>query len=170
MLNCGMTQKDVSDLLDKGVNWKAGRIVRKRSKTRGMESMPTVDYPLWPQTFALLKQYRSGSERVLLTRSGGPYVRKGHVNGKLTDGDQFAEYYAWLKGKIGFKKPMKLLRKTAASMLESHPTYGRLVGLFLGHTPATMREKHYAAPPQALFDEAVKWLGEQLGVAELPVG
>jgi hypothetical protein len=29
-----------------------------------------------------------------------------------------------------------------------------------------MKEKHYAAAPQALFDEAVTWLGRQLGFVE----
>lgn len=65
---------------------------------------------------------------------------------------------------------MKLLRKTAASMLESHEVYGRFVGLFLGHAPASMKDKHYSAPPQQHFDAAIHWLGEQLGVAEIPGG
>jgi hypothetical protein len=68
-----------------------------------------------------------------------------------------------LQAKLSFRKPMKGLRKTAATLLESHETYGRLTGLFLGHAPASMKERHYAAPPQALFDEAVTWLGRQLG-------
>jgi integrase len=168
MLNCGMTQGDCSNLRDDEVDWHAGRVIRKRSKTAKHSGVPTVDYPLWPRTFALLKQYRSGTDRVLLTETGKPFVRKLLVDGKTSATDVFASNYDVLKKKIGFKKPLKLLRKTSASLLESHPTYGRLVGLFLGHAPATMREKHYAAPPQALFDEAVKWLGEQLGVAELP--
>jgi hypothetical protein len=70
--------------------------------------------------------------------------------------------------RVGFRKSLKLLRKTSASLLESHPVYGRLTSAFLGHAPATMREKHYAAVPQDLLDEAVKWLGGQLGVAEFP--
>jgi hypothetical protein len=37
------------------------------------------------------------------------------------------------------------------------------VDLYLGHTPASVKDKHYAAPPQELFDEAVGWLGKQLG-------
>ena len=166
MLNIGATQRDVAELLDSEVNWREGRIVRKRSKTRGRTNAPVVNYKLWPATFALLREHRSGSERVLQTRSGEPYVKDRHVNGRLVASDQFARMFQELRDKIGFRKQLKQLRKTSASLLESHPVYGRFVGLFLGHAPATMKEKHYAAPPQDLFDEAVNWLGKQLGFVD----
>jgi integrase len=167
-LNCGMTQADVSDLRDAEVNWRDGRVVRKRSKTRGHDSAPTVNYPLWRCTFALLKQHRSGTDRVLLTKSGQAFVRKRQsAEGKLTGGDNFAANFKWLQKRIGFNKPMKLLRKTGASMLETHATYGRFTSLFLGHAPATMAQGHYAAPPQELFDAAVLWLGEQFEVDKI---
>lgn len=162
-LNCGMTQTDVSDLLDVEVNWREGRITRKRSKTRGRKETPTVCYKLWPVTFELLKELRSGREHVLLTKSGRPYVRAELVDGKLVRADDFQSLYTRLSKKLGFKKPMKLLRKTAASKLESHETYGRFTSLFLGHAPTSMKDRHYAAPPQALFDAAVTWLGEEFG-------
>jgi integrase len=165
MVNCGMTQIDVSDLRDSEVNWTTGRITRRRSKTAGIESVPTVSYPLWGDTFALLKKYRSGAARVLLTESGLPYVRKEWAGGKLVKADGFTSNYAHLKRRLCFTKPMKLLRKTSASLLESHEVYGRFTGMFLGHAPATMREKHYAAPPQNLFDEAIHWLGRECGLA-----
>jgi hypothetical protein len=163
MLNCGFTQTDVSDLLDTEVDWKVGRITRKRSKTAGHENVPTVCYKLWPVTFELLKQYRSGTERVLLTESGRPFVRKELVAGKLVKADGIASNYAHLKRRLRFRKPLKQLRKTVATLLESHPTYGRFTSLFLGHAPRSVKERNYAAPPQELFDEAVTWLGEQLG-------
>jgi integrase len=169
MLNCGMTQKDVSDLRDEEVDWAKGRITRKRSKTKGQANVPVVEYPLWVPTFALLKRYRSGQDRVLLTKSGGAFVRKGHVNGQLRGGDSFAENYKYLRVKIGFTKPMKLLRKTAASKLESHETYGRFTSLFLGHAPQAMKDRHYVRPPQNLFDAGVRWLGGQFGLADLEV-
>ena len=56
MLNCGMTQKDVSDLNVLEVDWEEGRIIRKRSKTRGNGNVPEVDYRLWPETWDLLQQ------------------------------------------------------------------------------------------------------------------
>jgi len=87
MANCGMTQGDVSDLLDTEVDWAEGRVIRRRSKTAGHENVPTVNYKLWPLTWTLLRQYRSGRERVLLTESGQPYVRKEIRNGKLVKAD-----------------------------------------------------------------------------------
>jgi integrase len=164
-LNCGMQQKDVADLRDDEVDWKQGRIRRKRSKTKDCEGTPTVDYLLWPVAFALLRDHRSKRDLVLLTKTGKPFYRttaKGSVS------DIFGSMYADFQKGIGFRKPMKSLRKTSASLLEGHPIYGRLTSLFLGHAPATMKEKHYAAPPQALFDEAVTWLGRQLGFVETP--
>jgi integrase len=168
MANCGMTQVDVSNLRDDEVDWAAGRITRKRSKTADCENTPEVCYKLWPLTFELLKQYRSGSERVLLTESGKPFVRKDLVEGKLVKADGFASNYAHLKKKLrkslpGFKRSLKQLRKLGASLLEGHKDHGRFVSYFLGHSPRTVKDRHYAVPPQSLFDEAVAWLGEQLG-------
>src|SRR5262249_54234124 len=77
--NCGMTQKNVADLRDDEVDWHAGSITRRRSKTATRENAPTVCYRLWPVTFALLKQHRSRKERVLLTKQGQPFVRT-HLN------------------------------------------------------------------------------------------
>jgi integrase len=165
-LNCGMTQGDVSDLLDDEVDWREGRVFRKRSKTAHKDSVPTVNYKLWPETFALLKEYRSGKDRVLMTDAGNPFMRKKMQDGKLVKVDGFARKWAKLRKRLGLKKPMKLLRKTSASLLESHETYGRFTSLFLGHSPKSMKDRYYAAPPQELFDKAVLWLGEQLRLVE----
>jgi integrase len=163
MVNAGFTQADVSDLLDTEVDWEAGRITRKRSKTAAHENVPVVCYPLWAQTFALLKKYRSGSEHVLLTESGRLFVRKELVRGKLVKADNIASNYTHLKRRLLFHKPLKLLRKTAATLLEAHPVYGRFTSVFLGHAPQGVKDRHYARPSQELFDEAVMWLGQQLG-------
>jgi hypothetical protein len=163
-----MTQVDVSELRDNEVDWTAGRITRKRSKTATCENVPEVCYQLWRSTFALLKQYRSGSDRVLLTESGKPFIRKELVDGKLTKADGIASNFAHLRRKLrkcqpGFKRSLKQLRKLGASLLESHHEYGRYVSYFLGHSPRTVKDRHYAVPSQELFDDAVAWLGQQLG-------
>ena len=123
-----------------------------------------VCYKLWPQTFELLKKYRSGTERVLLTESGKAYVRKELVSGKLVKADNIASNYTHLKKRLKFRKPLKLLRKTAATLLESHPNYGRFTSFFLGHAPQSVKDRHYAQPSHELFDEAITWLGQQLGL------
>jgi len=164
MANCGMTQQDVSDLLDTEVDWTQGRIIRRRSKTAGFENVPTVCYKLWPLTFRLLQKYRSGTERVLLTESGLPYLRKElKDNGMVSKADGFASNFVHLKKRIKLNRSLKQLRKLGASLLEGHPTYGRFGTFFLGQSPRTVKDRHYAAPSQELFDEAVAWLGQQLG-------
>ena len=61
-------------------------------------------------------------------------------------------------------KPLKLLRKTSASVLETHENYGRHSQYFLGHAPSSVAEKQYARPSKEVFDKAVKWLGKQYGL------
>jgi hypothetical protein len=142
------------------VNWVTGRTARKRSKTADHANVPTVEYPLWPRTFELLREYRSGRERVLQTEKGNPWVRTELKDGRLVKADNIAAVYAWQKTARfkGFAKPLKLVRKTAASLLDSHPEYGRYAELFLGHAPKTVAGRHYVRPSQERFDEAVMWL------------
>jgi integrase len=167
MANCGMTQRDISDLRQDEVDWEGGRIIRKRSKTGDHASVPTVSYPLWPQTRALLRQYRAGAgELALLTLSGRRWVEDRWVDGKLVRTDSIASNYAHLKKKVGFDKPLKLLRKTSVSMLDNHETFARFFGHFLGHAPRSIQERHYVARSQERFDAAVVWLGEQYGFVD----
>lgn len=173
MLNCGMTQKDVSDLKDNEVDWQRGRITRKRSKTRGHANAPTVSYPLWPEAFALLKEHRSGTERVLLTASGEQFTGARMVDGKVHFRDSLGGSLVRLIRGVGIRRLPKQLRKTSATMLENHVVtlpsgelvnpFASCVTLFLGHSPRSMKDKHYAGPPQALFDSAVTWLGSRFG-------
>ena len=165
MVNCGMLQTDISELRKDEVDWAKGRIIRKRSKTDHHEDVPTVDYELWPLTFDLLKKYRSQDPEIaLLTENGNRWVCKRLTeDGKLVKSDNIASCYVWLKKKTANSKPLKQLRKTSASLIESHKEYGRYKGHFLGHSPRTIADKHYAAPSQELFDEIIFWLGEQYG-------
>jgi len=163
MANCGMTQVDISDLRDDEVDWIEGRIIRRRSKTANCENVPTVNYKLWPYTFQMLQEYRDGGERVLLTESGKPYVRTELVNGKLRKADGFASNFVHVKKRLKMRLSLKSLRKLGATLLDGHKDYGRFKSYFLGHSPRTVADKHYAAPSRELFDEAVLWLGRQLG-------
>ena len=169
MANCGMTQIDVAELRDSEVDWSAGRIVRKRSKTEGHGQVPVVDYKLWPRTFELLRSHRSGTPTALLTSSGAPWVYERHEAGKLKSNDSIVSNYKWLKARIlkaegiEFSKPLKLIRKTSATLLGGSEKYGRYAQLFLGHSPRSIADKHYVRPSAELFDEAVSWLGGQYG-------
>jgi integrase len=164
MMNCGFTQQDVSDLAQDEVDWNLGTITRKRSKTRDHDDVPTVTYKLWKRTFTLLKQYRqTEGDLVLRTKSGQPWITQRVVGGVFNRTDNTKSVYRHLQNWVSQPKPIKLLRKTSASLLERHPTYGRYVGYFLAHSPRTVRDKSYVVPSQEQFDAATEWLGAQYG-------
>ena len=168
MLNCGMTQKDIADLDTSEVDWKSGRITRKRSKTRKIESVPEVSYPLWPETLQLLRQERSSANTgpVLANENGGPLW---HVeiqqDGRMKKNDNVRNAFNRLRKKTGVTKPLKSLKKTSASLIRSDPRYASLESLFLGHAPQSMSDKHYTVAPQALLDDAVIWLSTEYGLS-----
>jgi integrase len=165
MLNCGMYAGDISDLKPSEVDWKLGRICRKRSKTKQIESCPTVDYPLWSRTFDLLRTYgRQDGERVFLNRNGNPLVQqcfKG--NGKAKNQDSIYDVYRRLSGGKG-GKPLKALRKTGASLLDSHDVYLHCVEHYLAHAAKSVTDRSYRNYSQERFDSAIKWLGSQFGL------
>ncbi len=100
---------------------------------------------------------------VLRTKSGRPWITARQVNGVFNRSDNTKSVYRHLQGFVSIAKPIKLLRKTSASLFDTHPTYGRYVGYFLAHSPKTVRDKSYVMPSQDQFDAAVTWLGTQYG-------
>ena len=168
MVNCGFTQCDVSDLQDSEVDWNLGRIKRKRSKTQHKEETPEVDYLLCKETFEFLRHHRSGTNTVLLTKSGGLWNWERMVGGKYKSADNIASCYRHLKAKLAregtpFTKPVKLLRKTSASMLDKHENFGRFAPHFLGHAPVNVSTGHYIRPSTEQLDAAVGWLAIKYG-------
>lgn len=167
MANCGFTQVDIAELRDDEVDWKNGRIIRKRSKTDKCDEVPVVNYKLWPETFTLLQRCRSRGEVVLLTENGGLWAYEKLVNGKLKSTDNIASKYKWLKARIKekegieFAKRLKDIRKTSSTLLGGSEKYGRFAQYFLGQSPRTVADRYYVAPSQELFDEAMTWLGDQ---------
>ena len=162
-----MTQKDVSDLQHPEVDWAAGRITRKRSKTRRHENVPEVCYALWPETLRLLKQERSqdGAGNVLLNENGGPiWWDEVTENGKYRKNDNVKSAFDRLRRKTNIKKPLKSLKKTSATFIRGNSQYASLESLFLGHSGKTIAHRHYAQPPQDLLDQAIGWLATEYGV------
>ena len=106
-----------------------------------------------------------GSERVLLNENGRPlwYEEVGE-GGKLKKNDNVKSAFDRLKRKTKITKPMKSLKKTSASLIRANERFASLESLFLGHAPQSMSDRHYTEVPQTLFDEAIKWLGDQYGV------
>jgi hypothetical protein len=58
--------------------------------------------------------------------------------------------------------PLKALRSIGATILESHPHYGRYKLHYLGHSPRAVADRNYASPSRELFDEIILWLREQV--------
>jgi integrase len=168
MLNCGMTQKDISDLRPDEVDWKRGRIQRVRSKTDNHEAVPVVDYPLWHETWQLIKTHgNQQGERVFLNKDGKPlksdYIK---TNGRRAQNDAIKNAFFRLTKRKDMMNALqgvslKQLRASAASLLGSHPEFQRYAQHFLGHSPRSVADKHYVTPSQQQFDNAIKWLGEQ---------
>lgn len=164
-VNCGYTQEDISNLRPDEVDWKQGRIIRKRSKTEDSEDVPEVNYKLWPETFRLLKKEgnRAG-DWVLLNEDGKPLKQKKiAADGVVKKIDNIRCAYQRVAKKLHIDKHFRLMRKTASSMLDHHNEYSRFEQLFLGHSPRTIADRHYVDPSSEQFDAAVAWLGKQFG-------
>ena len=167
MLNCGMTQKDISDLKQSEVDWGEGRITRKRSKTKGFENVPTVTYPLWRETFRLLQQEQAdGDDVVLRNENGGSlWSEEMKEGGKYCKNDNIKNAFNRLCKATGISKPLKSLKKTSATLIRNNAKFASLESLFLGHAPQNMADRHYTQIPQGLLNDAIAWLGGQYGMA-----
>ena len=167
MLNCGMTQKDISDLQHSEVDWKAGRITRKRSKTRKHQNVPEVCYALWSETSRLLKKESSKNVRanVLLNQNGEPLLSdEVTADGKYRKNDNIKSAFHRLQKVTKIHKPLKSLKKTSATLIRGSEKYASLESLFLGHAGGTIAHRHYAQPPQKMLDDAIDWLATEYGV------
>ena len=126
MLNCGFTQTDIATLRHDEVDWKAGRIKRKRTKTKRHERVPEVDYLLWPDTLRLLRHHRSNhGELVLVNKRGQPLRAERIVDGRNKVKDAIKNAYWRLQQRTTTQYPLKLLRKTAASLLAANDVFAR---------------------------------------------
>jgi integrase len=173
-LNCGFTQKDISDLKQSEIDWKGKRINRKRSKTKDAEGVPTVEYPLWQATYDLLAEFKSEDPNLaLLNEDGRPLLVMGIIKGKFTRMDCVRRAFSRLVERLAKKeiltttKTFKILRKTSPTILQKSPAFSFVARHFLGHAPRGISDKHYVKPDQATLDAAIAWLGEQYEVATL---
>jgi integrase len=146
-LNCGMTSVDIGALRKDQVDLARGRLVRKRVKTEAVAYVPTVNYALWPETVELLREHWSEHPSLVLTSANGTPLwthRKDLV------------IQQWKRHGVPIR--LKAFRSIGATVLETHPHYGRYKGHYLGHSPRSLADKHYAAPSGELFDSALTWL------------
>lgn len=160
MANCGFTQMDIAQLGQNEVNWAAGTITRRRTKTKKAGG-PKVTYQLWAQTRALLTRYRSDHPTLaLLHTSGEVWVKDG-------GSDLIARAFAGLRKDCpAIQLSLKHIRKCSPQLLDSHRDHRHYSTLFLAHKPKGVKEKHYSANySQDELNAAVRWLGQQYGFA-----
>ena len=165
MLNCGMYPTDIGNLQQDEVDWKSGRIRRKRTKEQDHASVPTVCYRLWDRTFVMLQAHRSNHDTLALTNETNdlPLYRKWvGDDGRAKKVDNVS--LAYKRAKIGI--PLSKLRKTSSSLLYNEKRFRSLHTLFLGHSPRTVAEIHYVTPDDDVLDEAIDWLAEQYELLE----
>lgn len=160
-LNCGMTNSDISELRKDMV--KDGILTRRRVKTGDNEAVPTVSYRLWPETIALLNQFKSDHPELwFVTRSrsgnaGQKLVDHRIVNGQVKTKDMIQTN--WRRVAAGQPIPLAKFRSVAAAKL-LEGGHHHFVQHFLGHVPTTIAEENYAPMSAASqrFYEALDWL------------
>jgi integrase len=172
-LNTGMTQKDMSDLAPSEVDLTTGTIQRKRSKTKNQTNVPIVLYRLWPETLELVRKFATapGTDRVLLNRLGHPLCSEElSSEGKLKKTDNVRNVFNRLRTAARVKCTFKSLKKKSASLINSSKDYHSVTDLFLGHSPRSIAERHYAEGAMDLLGEATDWLRQQYLDAKCPLG
>ncbi|MEK6262769.1 MAG: hypothetical protein AABP62_29580 [Planctomycetota bacterium] len=169
MLNCGFTNTDLASLLKSEVQLEAGRIVRQRTKTRRHAHPPVVNYLLWPKTATLLRTHWSDHPELALTNHAGNPLGVS----KLSQKNGETKETVWSSVGRRFqsakkdtptmpRKQLMFLRKSGSSKIRSDTRYMTLDSLYLGHSWASIADKHYNAfdgHPYAPLDEAIQWLG-----------
>jgi hypothetical protein len=160
-----LRKNDIAELRNDEVGWKIGTITRARSKTRERHG-PVVTYKLWPETFALLKKYRSTGELALTNEEGKPLVRYWlDDEGKLKRYDCVHAAWSRIPIKLGLAKmrlALKHLRKTSSTALGRHPQYKFYANHFLADSPRSIADRSYVIPSQEEFFSALDWLRVQL--------
>lgn len=163
-LNCGCTSVDIGQL--RQANRNGSTITRKRIKTEDVVGVPTVTYPLWPETARLLDECApiKPSPYLLVGKTGQCLAesRFDPETGKDKIRDNIAKQ--WKNG--GCPIILKAFRSVSATLLNSHKDYKGFRKLFLAHSPKDLDERHYAAHSPELFNEAIIWLGQQLGFVQ----
>lgn len=158
-LNCGMTNADIGQLRKDMVDLDGGTLTRKRVKTFEEANVPTVTYALWPETLRLMRRLQADHPTLFLTSSDNTSLWESRQEGDKTPHKDLVSKQ-WKKKKLPL--PLKAFRSISATMLEKHAHYGRYLSHFLGHSPKSIRDKHYAAPSQELFDTIMTWLRAEI--------
>ncbi|MFM8271901.1 MAG: hypothetical protein ACKODX_06145 [Gemmata sp.] len=158
-INCSMNNVDVGNLKKKQIDWKTGRLWKKRVKTEGQNRVPKVHYRLWPETLELLRQHLSKDPEYALTSSTGtPLYSSRMENGKPVGYDLIVQQWGDAKTGITFTQ----WRDLGANLIYDNERHRPLKVLYLGQAPHGVSDVHYINPKPEILDAALKWLRAQL--------
>ena len=170
-LNCGLTQKDISDLRINEIDFDNGYIKRERSKTKVY-----AEHKLWGVTLDLIAKHRhqytadtNGTERVFLTgqRSTDTFCYEPLIRGKIkadgalnrTDVIKCAFFRLQQKTNINAGRSFRSLRKTGASIIEQIDPM--CTEMYLSHSESGMKS-HYAQRDWPRLSEALQEMEKRL--------
>lgn len=165
MINTGMQQTDIANIVASMLDLNKGTITRKRGKTAHQSNAPTITYKLWDETLRLMKQeMRAVSkqfEPLLVSSKGEKLVRRPAEGGRT---DRIYNAVKELRKKMGNKAPalpLKYVRKAGATLL-GHKFDLVIANHYLADAPSGILSKNYVPPSQAKFDIAIDWLEKQI--------
>jgi hypothetical protein len=153
--NCSMNNCDIGHLTkDMVVD---GVLTKKRVKTASKKRVPVVSYRLWPETIALLDQFKSDHPTLwILSERGQPLVNNRMVSGKPVVSDNIGSRWT---ANVGDKcVPLCKFRSIVATLLGSQERFRSLRQLYLGHAPTSIVDKHYDAGTGDTLDAALEWV------------
>lgn len=157
-LNCSCNNVDLGGLLKSQIDWTTGRVTRKRVKTEKVAGVPTVSFRLWPETLALLGTHLSKStrypEHALTSAVGTPLYTAVLRDGEPKITDLISQQ--WRDGQTGIT--FTQWRDLGSNLLYRDPAFRVLTGLYMGHAPASMQERHYIDPPPDTLDAALDYM------------
>jgi integrase len=156
-----MLQGDIGRLWHSEVDFDDGRITRIRNKTEERPTVPEVSWKLWTNTLELLRQERSEHPDLVLTNS----VNRALWRDKPGKYDAIGNAWKDIRESSGVDKAFKSLRNTCVTLMDNHSEFARYQQYFLGQAPTGIARTHYVVPSQAKFDECIRWLAGELGVA-----
>lgn len=180
MLNMAAYQGDLAELTADEVDWKAGRIIRPRSKktkllaSKGIVDEPMkINYLLWPETFRLLKEHGHRDGLVIRNKDGGQLVVSEIGDNDIeTRNDNVRSAYVRVITKLKnqkllpkkWKKTLKQLRKTGPNILDDESEkYGEFVDVLLDHSRVANLAYLKTGKAHKPFDDALAFIGKKFG-------
>jgi len=178
-LNIGGGASEIGKIAKNEYDPIAGRIIRKRSKTKKSKNTPVVSYKLWKETQELLEQEIERCKNfpqlpeytdTLLINSNGLPVWRAYIgdDGKARRSDSVASAFERLVGKLRKTYPdcpkfsYYDLRGTVSSLINSEQQFRGLDELWLGHSPQSVRGRHYNAEDVTILDDCLLWLRDKI--------